>query len=116
MTEWIESAESIAFPCPTLGELRVGFLSGRHRERNERELKAFLSNDAVEIVPIDAHTAEIYAQIVVQLRDVGTPIPTTDIWIAACAARTGSSVLTYDAHFESVARVGKIVLDHPSSE
>ena len=115
-TESVETADWIGVPSTTLGELRVGFLLGRQRRSNEDELRQFLSNTVVDVLDVDDETAEIYAQIVVDLRKAGTPIPTNDIWIAASAARAGSSVLTYDSHFESIARVGKIVLDHPALE
>ena len=115
-TEMIETADWIGVPSTTLGELRVGFLLGSQRKRNEDELRQFLSNAVVEVLDVDDETADIYAQIVVDLRKNGTPIPTNDIWIAASAARAGSSVLTYDPHFESIARVGKILLDHPAME
>ncbi|HSR97274.1 MAG TPA: PIN domain-containing protein [Kofleriaceae bacterium] len=49
-------------------------------------------------------------EIVLALRAAGTPVPTNDIWIAAVAAREGVHVVTYDAHFASIARVGTHVL------
>ena len=54
-----------------------------------------------------------YADIVVELRRLGTPIPTNDIWIAALAAREGATVLTTDGHFASIGRVGSVILSPP---
>lgn len=51
-----------------------------------------------------------YAGIVKDLLQAGTPLPTNDIWIAAAAVRVGSVVLTFDAHFEKISRVGALVL------
>ena len=70
----------------------------------------FLANPAVELLSVDHHVARIYAEIVADLRKAGTPIPTNDIWIAAAAARAGATILTYDAHFRSISRVGSLVL------
>jgi tRNA(fMet)-specific endonuclease VapC len=58
----------------------------------------------------DAEASRHYAEIVVDLRRAGTPIPTNDVWIAAIAAREGALVVTYDPHFERIARVGSVVL------
>jgi predicted nucleic acid-binding protein len=33
------------------------------------------------------------------------------IWIAAIAARSGTTVLTCDNHFERIGRIGSIVFD-----
>jgi predicted nucleic acid-binding protein len=51
------------------------------------------------------------AAIVVELRRTGTPIPTNGVWIAACAARVGATLLTFDRHYEAVGRVGVLLLD-----
>jgi tRNA(fMet)-specific endonuclease VapC len=44
------------------------------------------------------------------LRRKGKPVPTNDVWIASVAARDGAIVLTYDAHFEDIERVGAVIL------
>jgi predicted nucleic acid-binding protein len=64
----------------------------------------------VEVLPVDAETSRHYAGIVAELRKAGTPVPTNDIWIAATAARNGTTVLTCDDHFERIGRVGSIVI------
>jgi tRNA(fMet)-specific endonuclease VapC len=112
----IDAASWIGVPATTLGELRIGFLLGSQLERNEHELGQFMANSVVEVLPVDRDTADIYAEIVVDLRRSGTPIPTNDVWIAAAAIRAGASVLTYDPHFESIHRVGKIVLDDSAED
>jgi predicted nucleic acid-binding protein len=107
---FIDQAEWIGVPAVVLGELWTGFLIGGQRRRNEAELAAFLANPVVEEVSVDGAVARLYADIVVELRRAGTPIPTNDIWVAATAARAGATVLTSDAHFDAVKRVGSIVL------
>ena len=110
VADLIDEAEWIGVPSVVLGELWTGFLLGRRLQDNERELREFLSNPAVEEIVVDARVARIYAEIVVTLREGGTPLPANDVWIAACAAATGVSVLTYDAHFRHIHRTGSIVL------
>ncbi len=107
----LDRAELVGMPTVALGELRTGFLLGGRRGRNESELDAFLGNPVVQVLPVDAETSRQYAEIVVELRKAGTPVPTNDIWIAATAARNGTAVLTCDDHFERIGRVGSVVID-----
>ena len=109
-SEIIDEAEWVGVPAVALGELRTGFALGRKVADNERELLAFLRNPVVEVLDVDDATSRIYAEIVVALRKAGTPLPTNDIWIAAVSAREGAAVVTCDAHFRSIQRVGSIVL------
>jgi len=107
----LDRAELVGVPTIALGELRTGFALGARRERNEAELEAFLENPAVELFEVDSETSRHYAEIVVDLREAGTPVPTNDIWIAATAARNGATVLTCDDHFGRIGRVGSVVVD-----
>lgn len=107
----LDQAELVGVPTVALGELRTGFLLGGRRQRNERDLDVFLDNPVVEVLPVDSETSRQYAEIVAELRKEGTPIPTNDIWIAATAARNGTTVLTCDDHFERIGRVGAVVID-----
>jgi predicted nucleic acid-binding protein len=111
LAELLDRAEAVGVSTIALGELRTGFALGGRRRRNEAELEAFLENPAVEVLPVDPETSRHYAEIIVELRRAGTPLPTNDIWIAATAARNGATVLTCDDHFERIARVGSIVVE-----
>jgi len=106
----LDRADLVGVPTIALGELRTGFLLGSRRERNEAELATFLDNPAVELFQVDAEASRHYAEIVVELREAGTPVPTNDIWIAALAARNGTAVLTCDDHFKRITRVGSVVV------
>jgi tRNA(fMet)-specific endonuclease VapC len=106
----LDRAELVGVPTVTLGELRTGFLLGGRRGRSEAELEAFLGNPVVQVLPVDSEASRHYAEIVAELRKAGTPVPTNDIWIAAVAARNGTTVLTCDDHFERIGRVGSVVI------
>jgi tRNA(fMet)-specific endonuclease VapC len=108
--EVIDGAEWLGMPTIVLGELRIGFLLGARQFSNEAALRDFLSNPVVEIVSVDSEVSRHYAEIFVDLRRAGTPIPTNDIWIAAIAAREGALVLSYDDHFKKISRVGVVIL------
>ncbi len=47
----------------------------------------------------DEQTTHHYAQIFNQLRKQGTPIPASDIWIAAVTIQHNLTLCTSDAHF-----------------
>lgn len=110
VAQLLDGAEWVGVPTVVLGELRIGFLLGGRRQENLARLEEFLANPVVEVLPVDSPVAEIYAEITVAQRKAGRPIPANDLWIAATAARHGATVLTYDAHFGSIERVGALVL------
>jgi tRNA(fMet)-specific endonuclease VapC len=109
-TELVDGAEWIGMPAIALGELRAGFLLGGRRERNEAALREFLANAVVTVLSVDDEVSRHYADIVLDLRRTGRPIPTNDIWIAATAARAGAMILSSDDHFGAIARVGSVML------
>lgn len=113
VVELIDSADWLGVPAVTLGELETGFLLGRRRRENQEILREFLENPAVEEIRVSHSIAGAYAEIVAALRRAGTPIPTNDIWIAAAAIDTSSTVLTYDPHFDLIAQVRSVVLPKP---
>ncbi len=108
--ELISKSKSVGIPAIVLGELRAGFLMGNRAAKNELELKSFISNPVVSVMDVDEEASRIYAELVVELKTAGTPIPTNDIWIAALSLRDGASVLTFDKHFELIKRVGVFLL------
>lgn len=105
----LQEADEIYLNSITLGELLAGFMRGRHRRKNEGELKTFLSSPRVRVLDVNEETAERYAVILDSLWKAGTPIPTNDIWIAANAMQHGLRLLTTDAHYQ---KVGQIILDY----
>jgi tRNA(fMet)-specific endonuclease VapC len=106
----LDTAEWIGVPSVVIGELWLGFLQGERLDRNVSELNEFLASPVVHEIVIDRDVGRVYAEIVVALRKAGTPLSTNDIWIAAAAARSGATVLTYDSHFGSIQRTGSVVL------
>lgn len=107
----LDQAEWVGMPAITLGELRTGFLLGSRSADNEADLLEFLAHPVVATLSVDGEVSRHFAEIVVELRATGTPLPTNDIWIAATAARAGAVVLTFDRHFEAITRVGALIMD-----
>jgi tRNA(fMet)-specific endonuclease VapC len=83
---------------------------GSQRERDETMLREFLANAVVEVLNVDDEVSRHYADIVLDLRRAGRPVPTNDIWIAATAARAGAMILSGDEHFTAITPVGSIML------
>lgn len=110
IVEILDRADWIGVPVIALGEIRTGFLLGGRQAANEAELLEFLAHPVVEVLNVDHDASRHFAEIVVDLRRAGTPLPTNDIWIAASAIRAGAVVVTYDRHFEEIVRVGSLVL------
>ena len=109
--EALRSAAEIVLPSIALGELLAGFRAGSRDRTNRRDLEAFLSSPRVRVAPVDPDTAQRYAEIFSYLRERGTPIPTNDIWIGACAMQWGLRLLTTDSHFDRLPQVSVLPLD-----
>lgn len=110
----IDRADWLGIPVIVMGELAVGFKLGKRRAQNQSELDRFVAHPAVEVLPVSEDVVPLYADIVLDLKKAGTPLPANDIWIAAVAARHGVTVLTYDDHFRAITRVGATILISPA--
>ena len=102
VTRIVRGAEEVLLSAVVLGELMYGFRHGSHYERNAREMRAFLDNPYVSLVPVGETTADRYSRIAASLRTKGRPMPTNDVWIAAHAMETGADLVSADRHFEHV--------------
>lgn len=107
----IDSAAWIGMPTVVLGELRTGFVLGDHADRDLELLGRFLDHSLVKLLDFDSEVARLYAQLVVELRRAETPVPTNDIWIAACAVVHGATVLTTDEHFRHMVRASSMLIE-----
>jgi len=98
----LQKAEVIGLSSISIGELFSGFKGGSREKKNREELDLFLDSPRVQLFYVDEITADYYAEILNNLREMGKPIPTNDIWIAACAFQHGLKLYSMDAHFKSV--------------
>ena len=93
-------ADQVAIPAIVLGEYRYGIAQSRNRASYATWLKGLL-NDCL-VLDINEPTTQYYAEITLELKRKGTPIPTNDIWIAALCRQHGLPLLSRDRHFDSV--------------
>jgi predicted nucleic acid-binding protein len=104
----LEAAEAIYVPVIALGEMRVGFLSGRRAAKNEERLQWFLSQVGITPIGIEPAVSHRFAEVHRELRKRGRPIPTNDLWIAAVAIEHGFVLHTRDAHFRNIPQLACI--------
>lgn len=101
----IRAARQLHLPLIVLGELRAGFAAGNQESTNAANLQRFLNSPRVSILLPDEQTTHHYAQIYLQLRKKGTPIPTNDLWIAALVVQHHLVLCTSDPHFQLLPQV-----------
>jgi tRNA(fMet)-specific endonuclease VapC len=107
VVELLERAEEVAIPVIVLGEYRYGIAQSRNRTSYENWLTGLL-HDCI-VLDITEPTTHYYAEITVELKRKGKPIPTNDLWIAALCRQHGLPLLSRDRHFDWVegnSRVG----------
>jgi len=94
------SAAADAVPVIVLGEYRLGIAQSRHRAEYEEWVREWIA--AVTVLDIDRDTAPLYATIGLQLKKIGKPIPSNDLWIAALCRQHSLPLLSRDRHFDAV--------------
>lgn len=103
---FFRSADRIVVPSVVLGEYYSGIRQSRYRGRYEEWLRQYLP--LTEIAAVTSATAHEYADICLELKRLGKPIPTNDAWIAALAREHSLPVLSNDTHFDVVDGVRRI--------
>lgn len=96
----VASAVNLAVPVIVLGEYRWGIAQSRYRKDYEEWLRDWIT--AVEVLDIDERTSHHYATIGLELKGMGKPIPTNDLWIAALCRQHSLPLLSRDRHFDVV--------------
>ena len=99
-------ADQIAIPVIVLGEYRYGIAQSRHRASYAEWLKSLLHDCLV--LDVNESTALHYADITLELKQKGRPIPTNDIWIAALCRQHSLPLLSRDQHFDLVPGIKRI--------
>ena len=100
-------AEELAIPVIVLGEYRHGIAQSRNRASYESWLSGLLHDCMV--LDVNEPTTHYYAEITLELKRKGKPIPTNDIWIAALCRQHSLPLLSQDRHFDWISgskRVG----------
>lgn len=99
-------AEQMAIPVIVLGEFRYGIAQSRHRTTYENWLAGLLKDCMV--LDIGEPTTRHYAEINLELKRKGKPIPTNDLWIAALCREHSIPLLSRDGHFDFVTGIKRV--------
>jgi len=102
----LRSSSRLITPSVVLGEYYFGIRQSRHRRRYENWLRRYLP--LTEIATVTAATASSYADIRLELKQRGTPIPSNDAWIAALARQHRQPILSNDKHLDLISGVKRI--------
>lgn len=98
--QFVEKAQFLALPVIVLGEYRYGI----SRSSRKAEYEDWLENElsSFRVLEVSEITTRHYAKIRLHLKEVGTPIPENDVWIAALAAQFETPILSKDKHFSRI--------------
>lgn len=102
----IARVQIVAIPVIVLGEYRYGIAQSRRQAEYERWLSDHLP--ACRVLEISEETAARYAEVRLQLKRSGTPIPANDVWIAALCRQHALPILSRDVHFDAVRGVRRL--------
>lgn len=102
----LRSADRLVIPSVVLGEYYFGIRQSRRRRRYEDWLTRYLPE--TEIATITSATADAYADIRLDLKRLGSPIPPNDVWIVSLARQHALEILSNDRHFDLVEGIGRI--------
>lgn len=111
----LAAADVVLVPAIVIGELHAGFALGDRVRDNIALLDDFLHEPFVEVLEVSPGIAMQYGRVFADLRRAGTPIPTNDVWIAACTLHAAARLLTFDRDFARVRDLDTILLDAPAS-
>ena len=102
----LRAASRLVVPTVVLGEFYFGIRQSRHRARYEDWLRRYLP--LTDIAMVTRVTADVYAEIWLELKRSGTPIPVDDAWNAALARQHDFPVLSNDSQFDAVKGVRRL--------
>ena len=102
----LRQANQVGFPVVVLGEYRYGIAQSRHREHYEQWLSDYLP--VFRILDVDEQTAGHYADLRIELKRLGRPIPSNNVWIAALCRQHSLPVQSRDRHFDVVSGITRL--------
>ena len=103
--EYMAEADIIYISTVVLGELYAGFYGGTKLEWNSNILYELLEKETIKIIDVSHDTSKIFGKLKNELKQKSAMIPLNDIWIAAHAMETDSTLITFDKHFNDISEL-----------
>jgi tRNA(fMet)-specific endonuclease VapC len=97
---WISKFPELCLPVPVIGELRFGAANSGRAAANLEAVDRLVQR--CRVLPADASTAVVYADLRLRLKRAGAPIPENDVWISAICVQHALALATEDTHFDKV--------------
>ncbi|MEO7272426.1 MAG: PIN domain-containing protein [Vicinamibacterales bacterium] len=110
----LSSVNEHLLPAPVVGELRYGALNSRKAAENLAKVEALVIRCVV--LNVTVATAKVHAELRLDLRQKGKPIPENDLWIAALCLEHQVRLAAFDAHFDVIADLKRWPLEARRSE
>jgi len=98
--ERLQKFNVLYLPITVCGELLFGAKNSKRSKSNEKNLKILIKS--CKILNSNILIAEEYANIRLELKGKGNPIPENDIWIAAICKVNNIPIATRDKHFKNI--------------
>ena len=102
MSEWLSQAETVYLSPVVIAECLAGLRDTAKDKLRRGYLERLFRMPVCSHPPITSETAKHYVQVWQLLADMGRPIPTNDIWIAAQTLELNATLVTSDSHFTAV--------------
>ena len=102
----VKSSRRVALPVVVLGEYLSGIALSRNRAKYQAWLESFIADCTV--LDITRETSRHYANVVLELKQIGKPIPVNDLWIAALSRQHNFPLISRDRHFDSVPHLQRL--------
>ena len=96
----LAATDEVFVPSIVLGELYFGAYKSVRADENIARINEFAADNTV--LSCQSATAQRYGVFKHQLRSRGNPISENDIWIAAIAMQYQLTLVTRDAHFQTI--------------
>ena len=94
---WLDSFAELCLPVTVVGELLYGALNSSRAAENVARVSALVNRCLV--LDTNVNTSRIYAELRLDSKTRGRPVPENDVWIAASCVEHQVSLATDDAHF-----------------
>ena len=94
---WLDSFGELCLPATVVGELLYGALNSSRAAENVARVSALVTRCLV--LDTTVSTSRVYAQLRLDSKVRGRPVPENDLWIAASCVEHDVPLATDDAHF-----------------